>query len=91
VICALQRLDEIAARHVRALPAPVRPCSAPWVFHRPASRLQNAALASYLLFEASYTQELMAWAAPTPGSQSRRGHRFFGWTPADAARPARPA
>lgn len=85
VIAPSSRLDEIAARHLRALPAPVLAMLGA-LGVSPASReVQNAALASYLLFEASYTQELMALGYEDTWKRRDEVTGFFGWTPADAA------
>jgi NTE family protein len=95
VIAPSQRLDDIAARHIRSLPRPVRALLRAIGVSRTDSR--GAALASYLLFEASYTNELIALGEADTHVRRDEVMRFFGWrergevtenTPARAVIPA---
>ncbi|MDD0837612.1 patatin-like phospholipase family protein [Curvibacter sp. HBC61] len=80
VIAPSQRLDDIAARHVDALPAPVRTLlHGVGVGRAGGPQTQGSALASYLLFEAPFTRELMALGAADARARQAEVAQFFGW------------
>ncbi len=79
VIAPSQRLDDIAARHIGSLPAPVRALLRGVGVAGRGQRASGAALASYLLFEAPYTQELMALGEADTLARRDDVRRFFGW------------
>jgi NTE family protein len=84
VIAPSQRLDEIAARHVEELPTTVRALLRGLGVSGSGRAAQGAALASYLLFEAGYTRELMALGEADVAARRSEVLGFFGW-PAAAA------
>lgn len=88
VIAPSQRLDDIAARHQASLPAPVRALLRGVGVSGSGQDARGAALASYLLFESSYTRELMALGAADVQARRDEVLSFFGWQPASAPRAA---
>ncbi|MGK6309567.1 patatin-like phospholipase family protein [Variovorax sp. DT-64] len=78
VISPSERIDAIAARHVHALPGAVRRLFG-GLAASPAVNVKGAAFASYLLFESSFTQELMALGRKDTLRQRQEVLRFFGW------------
>ena len=79
VIAPSQRLDDIAARHIGSLPAPVRALLRGVGVAGRGQQASGAALASYLLFEAPYTRELMALGMAYTLARRDEVRHFFGW------------
>ncbi len=77
MIAPSERLDEIASRHVGSLPLPIRTLLA----GIGAPEIRGAALASYLLFEASYTSELIALGWKDAMQRKTDVLDFFGFHP----------
>ncbi len=86
VIAPSQRIDDIAARHLHALPRPVRALLRGVGVRDPNGRpASGGALASYLLFEAPFTRELIALGERDTLARRDEVAAFFGWVPRDAS------
>ncbi|PNG07809.1 MULTISPECIES: patatin-like phospholipase family protein [unclassified Variovorax] len=79
VIAPSERIDDIAARHQKHLPRTVRALLRGVGSSSASSDLSGSALASYLLFEAPFTQEVMALGERDTLMQQRAVCDFFGW------------
>ena len=79
VIAPSQRIDDIAARHQQQLPRPVRALLRGVGSSSVAGDMRGAALASYLLFEAPFTRELMALGQADTRARRDEVLAFFGW------------
>jgi len=89
VIAPSQRLDDLAAQHLDALPLPVRTMLRGVGVQGRGEDARGAALASYLLFESDYTRELTALGVADTLSRRDEVLKFFGWPAPAAAAPSR--
>ncbi len=79
VIAPSQRLDDLAARHLHALPTPVRALLRGVGVEGKGADARGAALASYLLFEAVFTKSLMLLGEADTLQRRIEVAAFFGW------------
>ena len=91
VIAPSQRLDDIAARHLQSLPPLIRALLRGVGVSGQGLDARGAALASYLLFEAPFTRELMALGENDTLLRFDEVARFFGWDRRDKPRSDVPA
>lgn len=87
VIAPSERLDDIASHHIDALPAAVRTMLGGVGVSSSAADVKGSALASYLLFESAYTQQLMKLGYADALKQKDGICKFFGWTHPELASP----
>lgn len=89
VIAPSERLDDLAARHLDALPATIRTLLRSLGVNgqgeQAASATRGAALASYLLFQKEYTRDLIALGEADTRARGDEVLAFFGWSRRNAA------
>ncbi|MBV8603704.1 MAG: patatin-like phospholipase family protein [Pelomonas sp.] len=89
VIAPSRRLDDLAAEHQSALPAPMRALLRSVGVSGEGKAATGSALTSYLLFEPSFTNELINLGMSDTLARRAEVQRFFGWpTQAPSVDPA---
>ena len=81
LISPSERIDDIAARHLGALPSSIRALLGALGVSQGATGSNGAALASYLLFEADFTRELLALGDADTMRRRDEVLAFFGLAP----------
>jgi NTE family protein len=87
VIAPSERLDDMAAKHLDSLPVPIRAMLRAMGVSGRGESARGAALASYLLFEAAYTSDLMALGVSDTLRRRDEVMTFFGWNAGRLAQP----
>ncbi len=79
MISPSERLDDLAARHIGSLPFAIRALLRAMGVSGRGETARGAALASYLLFEADYTRELIDLGFNDAMARRDEVLEFFGW------------